>query len=387
MEPPDPPWSHDPPPVPTPAQSEKRRKTIGEMTPEQLLRRFALWAFVLGVVGIAVYGAVRYGAPLLAGAHPTQLAANLTPSTDQAPECTQYLAELDRCFGLLDDNSGVNGVFKQSIQADRDNVKRLLEMEVTRDEVRKQCGFLLVALSSPTNELGKFCQATRDPRFRQRLAATQTPVARPQKEFDNAFKKAMEDAAKNGKPVEKKLGDSKVNNEFDDAFKKAMEDAAKNGEPAEKKLGDSKVDDAVNKARVAAANEAANRGDEVDPTMRLAGITLGMTKEAVHSKLGAPSKVDGDKESYSGLEVDYWSSNGGVYRLSTTSTTYPTSEGVTVGVSEASLRAKIHGLHCKTYSGRRECTNIEGTGVPKMTFYLQAGHIYKIEYDENPCGQ
>ncbi len=109
---------------------------------------------------------------------------------------------------------------------------------------------------------------------------------------------------------------------------------------------------------MAAAATAATQSRGIEPGNRIGKIWLGMTRKAVHAKLGQP---DGIYLFASGVTGDYWSSSragdslhisysaGKVFQIEATSNSFSTPEGLTTQSSLAEVRKAYGNLRQTSY--------------------------------------
>jgi hypothetical protein len=123
------------------------------------------------------------------------------------------------------------------------------------------------------------------------------------------------------------------------------------------------------------------------PQRGIAGVRLEMTRAQVRAVLGAPRRaVHGSNEfgsftvyRYRGLRITFQ----GNRRVTDVFTTRPgerTARGVGVGSTEAQVRARVAGIHCRTESGFRHC--FVGRFLPgrRVTdFRIRRGRVTSVD--------
>jgi hypothetical protein len=115
------------------------------------------------------------------------------------------------------------------------------------------------------------------------------------------------------------------------------------------------------------------------------GISIDMTPKQVRAHLGAPGKIDHEKNDLVGQVTTYHYgltavsfAFGNVIMIRTTSPKVKTSGGIGVGSTESAVRG-IRGVKCHTYEGFRSCdVGKLGAGEMYTDFAIANGHVTSV---------
>jgi hypothetical protein len=121
----------------------------------------------------------------------------------------------------------------------------------------------------------------------------------------------------------------------------------------------------------------------------IAGVQLGMSSQRVFAILGKPARRFKSEEGITTLEYRYHkirvllveeqNNFFDVFSVQTTSPKEKTRAGVGVGTSEATLRRRLHGEHCRNFSIGRACIQGgNGQGTATETDY-EIGRNHRVK--------
>lgn len=109
----------------------------------------------------------------------------------------------------------------------------------------------------------------------------------------------------------------------------------------------------------------------IRPQKGMSGVTLGMTKAQVRSKLGSPIGSGGGRLYFSRVWVGF--RLGRAVEITTTRSSEHTGSGVGVGSSEAAVRRAFPSVTCTAAGGFRRCRLGSGQPGTRATDFL-IGH-------------
>lgn len=119
----------------------------------------------------------------------------------------------------------------------------------------------------------------------------------------------------------------------------------------------------------------------------ISGIAIGMSQDQVRAGLGTPTVQRGHNEFGSFTTFRYtrlgitvvFQGNAGVTAVATTGFGDRTANGAGVGSTEATVMARVGGVHCSTIAGFRHCqVGLSRAGRRVTDFFIHDGRVSRV---------